>query len=191
MFGNAANCTAHDRIGVSDLAIVELERASNESEFPELPRIYTGADFLDRLVSAFPVVFAPGPFFQQPWLVTATGATLGTVQQATYTAQPLIVPVSFQSIVNSFNGFTISVPHGSQPITDHGDSGGPLTFQGVSVPVIYAVNSGPREAYDDDTMSPTWNNPDHNGDFINSFFVDADEDGVDDRFDVTPRLATS
>lgn len=168
----------------TDLSVITLDSPLNSADFPSLPKVYTGADFVIRSFDA-------PSFLTFPHLFTAWSNNLNVLLQGTFS--------SIQKVVTQNCGFlglgscapywmTINRDQGG-PIAEGGDSGGPFTFGGPfgNTPTIMAVQSGIRDLpYDDDVFSPTWDNGFGNGAFIRSFMTDADEDGVDDAIDNCP-----
>ncbi|MBS2019120.1 MAG: thrombospondin type 3 repeat-containing protein [Deltaproteobacteria bacterium] len=174
-------------VALSDLAIVTLDRAFDTTAFPELPRVYTGGDFMNR-VRNFDVNH-PSTYFP-PAPIRATGNKyLGTIQQGTYYD---ILLEDVGPAFGGFHGWFVRAPQNAalQPDVEGGDSGGALTF-GVSpeLPTIFGVASSYVQSFgspDYSQWSPTWDHNQPNGTWIKSFLVDADGDGVDDRVDNAP-----
>lgn len=178
-------CDGEGTVEPTDLAIVTLDAPVGPLEFPSLPKVYTGADFLIRLHDAGPL------FLTGPHLVTAWSNNLSTVLQGTLTSFNKIATQRC-SLLGGCDPWWFRVPRDQGgPISEGGDSGGPFTFGGPTglTPTIFAVLSG-RGTYfpmaESDFFSPTWDNGNGNGAFIRSFMTDADEDGVDDAIDNCP-----
>lgn len=157
-----------------------------------MPRVYTGADFLDR------VFLRPdGPFLNQAPKVTSTRN--GALLQATLVGEFRHVSecgVNVLPFEQNCRGYyaAYDLRQSNAPQTEKGDSGGPITYvDSDGIATIFAVNSltfdsSPLFGKDSSEarFSPTWDNLNGNGAFIRSVFVDFDEDGVDDRFDNCP-----
>jgi hypothetical protein len=178
---------------ISDLAIIELDGPLEQAMFPMLPRVYTGGDFRDRVLN----LFGAAPFLTGPILFTGALQSPVSILQGRITATPQYNHDCGFLGLGSCSPYWIAIDRVTGPTlgaplvaVEQGDSGGPLTFQPMGdVPVIFGVASNTYSRFfviDEDRFSPTWDNGSGNGAFIRQFYVDADEDGVDDRFDNAP-----
>lgn len=188
-------CSSDD--SVSDLAIVRVSDEASVLDFAEVPRVYTGADFEDRALnlklSAPQVVFPP--YLMTSALDSSWGDGPGSatppfdyITQADYWGSPALSFESSYAVAGIFGNYRGRYIEARDPILVKGDSGGPLTFHSPSGPVIFGVASREFDIgfSNWDEFSPTYDNGNHNGQWIRSFFTDADEDGVDDDVDNSP-----
>jgi len=169
----------------TDLAVAFLDAPGvSTSQLADLPEVYFGSDFPDRVVN----ILEPNPsvaFFGSPIRVVGFAGT-NTRKAAT------IHNVNFREDCGPFGGscsgdlIVVNVDD-NDPLGQPGDSGGSISFlQNGTTPTVFGVAGGVSQLPlqpKHDVFSPTWDNGRGNGTWLMQFIPDADHDGVLDNVD--------
>lgn len=166
----------------SDLAVVFLTKNLDTTELPEVLPVYTAGDLVDRIFNDPLSGFFQGPVNIVGWDGDDYNRRMGHITQT----------IDFRADcgflgLGDCGPYYIVVDIHDGIKTQHGDSGGPMTFyQNGDTHTQFGVSSGIFEGFwqvDRFIYSPTWNNGAANGDWIAQFIDDADHDGVNDTID--------
>ncbi len=182
-----------------DLAVAFLTTNVSVAQLPDLPDIYTGEDFQDRMFNMPPAPPPAGPpFFGPPNRIVGFDGSGGPMPQKN--GGTIVDPINFRADgpgncgflgLGTCSGFFIEVDDGGRsPTPQRGDSGGPITFvRDGSTVTLFGVFVGfftPFLQPQHFLWSPTWNNGKGNGKWIQQWIPDADHDGILDTIDNCP-----